>query len=153
MTFLSRFTFICHYFYLKVYQKVVSLSKSPFIDQEESEIVFDEQVKQNVKKVFLKVKKLVKCDQCPKTFYEQIDLETHIQNSHKKTQDTQVPKRLMCTECEYSCGDKSLLQKHIDVVHLKVKPGFNCKKCNKVFVTGMKLKKHKIRCKQLKIFS
>jgi len=61
------------------------------VDQEESEIVFDEQVKQNVKKVFLKVKKLVKCDQCPRTFYEQTDLETHT-NSHKKTQDTQVPK-------------------------------------------------------------
>ena len=63
----------------------MSLSKSPFIDKEESEIVFDEQVKQNVKKVFLKVKKLVKCDQCPRTFYEQKDLDMHIsQFSHFK---------------------------------------------------------------------
>ena len=87
----------------------------------------------------LPLKKLLKCDQCPKTFYEPKDLSMHVsQFNHSQ--------KILCKECEYSCWSKSLLQKHVDIVHLKLKPGFNCEKCNKIFVTGMKFRQHKKRC-------
>ena len=63
------------------YQTLQFFINSPFIEQEEPDIIFDGKLEK--KKANLKVKKLVKCDHCECVFYENAHLEEHVNNDHR----------------------------------------------------------------------
>ena len=100
--------------------------KSLFIDKGEPEIIYEGPAKQKNPRVQLKVKKLVKCKQCQKVFYERADLEKHINNDHKKHWKAFLPNSILknmqkklvnCGQCERVFYEKADLEIHINNDH------------------------------------
>ena len=57
------------------------------------------------------------------------------------TKSNAGPRNYVCHECGKSCRDNHDLKKHVDGVHLKLKP-FKCEYCDKSFDMGSNLDRH-----------
>ena len=78
--------------------------------------------------------KKYKCDICGKEYPRKehvecdykatvmANLNTHIKSKHEG-------KRSQCSQCDYNAFDKQTLQKHVNAIHLNIKP-FQCDRCD-----------------------
>ena len=61
---------------------------------------------------------------------------------YKSSTNSKVgPGKYLCNECDKSFRDNFDLKRHVDIVHLKLKP-FKCAYCDKSFDTGSNLERH-----------
>ena len=77
-----------------------------------------------------------KCKFCPKSFYFEGSLKTHLGKMHLKS-----TKPFLCAWCNLRFTDKQSCKEHIETVHRKLKK-YKCKKCPKAFFLRGTLKKH-----------
>merc|ERR1712098_340830 len=96
------------------------------------EYIHTSQFKIHVEKHLNKTKD-VECDVCNKMFHSEIEMKMHKRKLH-------VPKKFLCTQCDYTARFESILQKHM-LLHTTEKP-FSCDRCTLKFKDARNLKVH-----------
>ena len=81
-----------------------------------------------------------KCKLCPKSFYFEGSLKTHLGKMHLKSKKS-GEKSFLCAWCNLRFTDKQSCKEHIETFHRKLKK-YKCKKCPKAFFLRGTLKKH-----------
>ena len=117
-------------------------------------------MKKHVESVHLK-SNCVKCDQCNKTLSTKSNLTNHIKKVHekkttqcdlcgksvvylplhKKHVHENIEKSYQCNECDTTFKLVEQLKRHVEIVHLNIKP-FKCETCFKEWPTSGKLTRH-----------
>ena len=76
----------------------------------------------------------VKCPECEKYFHTTYKMKQHLRAIHKKD-------KMLCSQCDYSCAEKSNLKRHIQTVH-GYERNFICGICGAAFKTKHTLTGH-----------
>lgn len=80
------------------------------------------------------------CVECDKSFKTEATLKNHLKTVSIHTQHIQLP--LACTHCEKRFAIRRDLDRHMNRVHLNIKP-YTCDSCDRTYTDSWSLKNHK----------
>ncbi|CAB3258659.1 unnamed protein product [Arctia plantaginis] len=79
------------------------------------------------------------CVECDKSFKSECILKAHLKTAAIHVKHEELP--LSCLHCEQRFSDRRNLQRHMNRVHLNVKP-YKCDRCDKAYMNSWGLKNH-----------